>query len=240
MTSSLGQDDTNALRQIAQSPCAKALRRAMTANLSEALSRHGELLRVEGHLLGSGRVDATSPGGNGDDRQVAAGYLAQTVGSLLRSVVLLIDEEEFYAAAALARQLVETEYLLWVFAHEPGEAATWLNTSADERRAMWQPRHLRSRSQGRFLAKDYSMHCELGGHPTPEGMQALINTPDAAAGEVTLVDALGHAISSWESAGTFLAAEDTRGDVAAAIARWHEEDPLYAALAHPPEDSGGG
>lgn len=33
---------------------------------------------------------------------------------------------------------------------------------------MWMPRHLWSKSEGRFGAKDYQDHCERGGHPTPE------------------------------------------------------------------------
>jgi hypothetical protein len=41
-------------------------------------------------------------------------------GSLASGTIAVLRVENWYAAAALLRQVVEVEYLLWLFAEEPG------------------------------------------------------------------------------------------------------------------------
>jgi hypothetical protein len=142
--------------------------------LSAGFQHTGESLRIAGHLFGPQRVDGTSPFGNGDDRLVALGYLSGTAAALLSGAIELLERNNLYAAAALNRQLVEVEYLVWAFAEDQDEAAAWLRSGRHERQQRWQPRHLRDRSDGRFRGEDYAEHCELGGHPTPPGCRVLL------------------------------------------------------------------
>lgn len=218
------------VRESAMEPAARSVRHELADKLAVALGRRGQARHVEGYLLGSGRVDGNSLRGNGDDRLVAVGYLAQATGELFAGVVGLIAQRQCYAASALARQLVEMEYLLWAFETEHGDATVWLNSSADERRKMWQPRHLRERSDGRFPAKDYSLHCETGGHPTPDGMVALLNDRDGLTGELVLNDALGHALRCWRSVLAFGPSTEADDDVERIAIRWRGTDRLTAAI----------
>ena len=187
------------LDEAASDPGARSARRELCRVLVTAFEEMGRLLRVIGHVSGLGRVDGSSPFGNGDDRLVAMGYLSATAGSLLAGMSALFDDENLYAGAALSRQLVEVEYLMWAFAGDQEEASSWLRSTPDERRARWQPRHLRSRSRERFPGSDYGEHCEFGGHPTPKGVRALIDTRPIIK-EVLLDDAARHGVSIWEYA----------------------------------------
>lgn len=101
-----------------------------------------------------------------------------------------------YGAGALARQLVEVEYLAWAFCEDEEEARSWLRSSKQERHGRWQPRHLRERSQGRFRGADYAAHCESGGHPTPDGCARLLAADDVQR-ELVLADVLTHGWSAW-------------------------------------------
>ena len=102
--------------------------------------------------------------------------------------------------SALNRQLVEVEYLSWAFAEDQSEAASWLRSSREERLQFWQPRHVRSRSAGRFRSTDYASHCDLGGHPTPEGARALIGAErnQDTIIEVLFLETATHGISAWD------------------------------------------
>jgi|SRR5581483_1204959 len=97
------------------------------------------------------------------------------------SAAVLLEQDNLYGAAALLRQLVEAEYLAWAFAEDRVEAAAWLRSTNEKRREMWQPKHLRERSGGRFRAIDYAHHCECGGHPTPSAKRLLPGIASAIA-----------------------------------------------------------
>lgn len=148
-------------------------RRVICQDIATELSAIGQRLWLGGYLLGSDRVDGKSPFAFGDDAAVGLATVSQIGGELVGGAVLLLEQGRMYAAAVLIRQLVEIEYLAWAFAEDREEAAAWLRSSAESRRAMWQPRHLRDRSGGRFRANDYSHHCECGGHPTPTAKRLL-------------------------------------------------------------------
>jgi len=188
----------SAIRGAAEDRSAKDARRRLCNALSDAFETVGEALQTIGHIFGTDRVDESSPFGNGDDSLFALGHLSSTAASLIRGAVHLLDQQNTYAASALNRQLVEVEYLSWAFAEDRDEASSWLRSSRQERLARWQPRHLRDRSHGRFRGADYSEHCEIGGHPSPEGIRALITARNAATIELTFCEAAFHGSSTWD------------------------------------------
>jgi hypothetical protein len=99
----------------------------------------------------------------------ALGLVAQMAGELAVCEAQLYDAERWYAGAALVRQLIETEYLMFLFAIDHDEPERWLKASGKEARDMFAPAKMRERSAGRFNASEYSTHCEVGGHPRPAG-----------------------------------------------------------------------
>lgn len=216
-------------------------RRRLASALAEALCDAGDRLRVHGHIFGDGRVDGSSVFGNGDDRTVGLGYVSSTAGVLVHGSRTLLDSGNHYSGAALIRQLVEAEYLAWAFAEDTNEAAAWLSATPAQRKTAWQPRHLRDRSGGRFRGLDYSWHCELGGHPTPPGMRALLARSEAVL-ESQWYELSLHAESTWRyvCAGTAglasgplavsgdLAAEETWTEAREASEAWHRDDGLRA------------
>lgn len=99
----------------------------------------------------------------------AVAIVAQMAGELATGAAQLYDAERWYAGAALVRQLIETEYLLFLFATDAAEPERWLNATPKEAKTMFQPAEMRRRSAGRFLDSEYSTHCEIGGHPRLRG-----------------------------------------------------------------------
>jgi len=186
-----------AVRVVAEDARAKEARRQMCGALAVAFEAAGEYLLTIGHIFGSGRVDGTSAFGNGDDRLVGLGHLSTTARSLILGTVELLEHRNTYAASALTRQLVEVEYLSWAFAEDLDEAASWLRSDRQERLKRWQPRHLRDRSNGRFRGADYSEHCEIGGHPSPQGIRALIAGCTDQTIELLFTEAALHGTSAW-------------------------------------------
>lgn len=171
-----------------------ALRAQVVGRLIEGFNKAGEVLRTAGVILGPGRNDG---GRNGDDRLVGLGYIASTTAELLRGVDSLLAGDNVYAAAALVRQLVELEYLAWAFAEDQAEAASWLQSTHEDRLARWQPRHIRQRSADRFRGKDYGLHCERGGHPTPIGCRVLISGEQDINRASQHWEAAAHGSSTW-------------------------------------------
>lgn len=217
-----------------------ALRRGLCEALTPALKKAGEALWICGSVIGSDRVDGASPFGFGSDATVALGTVVQIAGELSAGVITLLEQGNRYGAAALLRQLVEVEYLTWAFAEDEDEAMNWLRSTKDERMRFWQPRHIRNRADGRFRGIDYALHCEKGGHPSPEGNRLLPghsgNEPDFFAWN----DLAFHGQSAWDY--TLTAAdkldygeeirETTEArELSAAEARRRTNDPLVPLLA---------
>jgi hypothetical protein len=107
--------------------------------LGEVLVDVGQLLHVTGNIIGPGRVDGSSKQGNGDDETVAVGALLQVGGELILGAVHLFASGQNYAGAALVRQLVEVEYLMWAFAENPKDAKKWLDSTPAERQRFFRP-----------------------------------------------------------------------------------------------------
>jgi hypothetical protein len=179
----------------------KSARAGLCLTLARSFQRTGEVLRLVGNIFGPQRVDGTSPFGNGEDGLVALGYLCHTAGYLISGATELLDRGNAYGASALNRQLVEVEYLAWAFAEDQEEAAAWLRSDRVERLQRWQPKHLRDRSHGRFRSTDYAEHCELGGHPTPQGARILVE-PSTATTQLLQLETANHGLSAWDYVGT--------------------------------------
>ena len=193
-----------------------------------------------GNLIGGDRAAGRSPFEHGSDATVGLATVVQVGGELIQSAAELMEAESLYAGAALLRQVVEVEYLAWAFAEDEEEAAAWLRSGPRERREMWQPRHLRDRSDGRFPASDYALHCEFGGHPTPSAVVLLPDHSVRGATGLWWFDLATHGVSIWEyvAAGAerlqYEELLNTIADehaLAGAVARWRERDPLHRASA---------
>ncbi len=99
----------------------------------------------------------------------ALAIVAQMGAELTVGAASLYEAEHWYAGAALVRQLIEVEYLLFLFAMDSEEPERWLAASADTARGMFKPAAMRKRSGDRFRASEYDSHCEMGGHPRLRG-----------------------------------------------------------------------
>jgi hypothetical protein len=127
---------------------------------------------------------------------------------------------------------------MWAFAEDQEEAASWLRSTRQDRQQRWQPRHLRQRSQGRFRGEDYGEHCEMGGHPTPNGVRALLSGDTAFTTEIVVSETANHGVSAWQylllATVVFaqqhdwdpmsLVPDDLAKAVGAAEARWRDMD----------------
>ena len=209
------------------------LRQRVGQKLGEALVNVGQLLHVTGNVVGPGRVDGSSERGNGDDETVAVGALLQVGGELTLGAVHLFALGQNYAGAALVRQIVEVEYLMWAFAENPNDAKKWLDSTPAERQKFFRPVVLRRRSGGRFLDKDYGHHCEMGGHPVPRSM-TLLGNADPAVVQLLVVDILLHGWRTADSAVQWSAKKDLAavvegrlGPARRGLRAWGERDPLY-------------
>ena len=76
------------------------------------------------------------------------------------------------------------------------DAERWLRSDRKIRESFFKPAKLREASKGRFRGKDYSFHCELGGHPVPTGSILLRN--EISTTELLLSDLLGHVGRIWD------------------------------------------
>ena len=148
-------------------------------------------------MFGGDRVAGISPFAFGSDATVGLATVTQVAGELCAGMLSLLEVENYYAVGALLRQLVEVEYLAWAFAEDDEEAARWMRSTKDERMKMWQPRHIRERSAGRFRASDYGEHCERGGHPTPDA-RSLLPDHKQAPSSLHWLELAIHGVSTWE------------------------------------------
>lgn len=179
-------------------PAACAARRLFAHTVGAALEDTGRLLFTAGHLFGPDRKAGASPFGHGNDREVGVAMASEISGELTLAAAALITSDQLYAAMALVRQIVEVEYLLWAFGSRKAEADAWLRSSHEERLQMWMPRHLRSKSEGRFGSKDYQDHCERGGHPTPEARFLLREHGARISAEAVWLEVAQHSVGCWD------------------------------------------
>lgn len=223
-----------------EDPKGRKVRVVLSEELACAFTKVGEYLSMAGSVIGPDRADGTSPFGFGSDATVGLGTVVQIAGELSSGIICLLEQGNRYAAAALLRQLVEVEYLTWAFAEDENEAMNWLRSDREERLRLWQPGHVRKRAEGRFRGSDYALHCEAGGHPTPEGNRLLRSTDQKEPDFFAWNELLFHGLSAWDYT---LAAADRLGyggeiralpeaeSLAVSREKRQAEDPLIAALA---------
>lgn len=232
-----GESLMNELTQALDDQGSQMSRSATVLALVPALGAAGKILWVGGYLIGSDRVSGESPYGFGSDATVGLATVAQVGGELIKGIVTLLVDDNRYAALTLLRQFVEVEYLAWAFAEDEPQAAEWLRSTHDERMDMWQPRHLRKKSKGRFRGKDYGSHCELGGHPTPKARMALPDHSNGVSANFCWYETAVHGVSVWNyldaAAGKLgyaeqLASLPPSDELTAAIGSWRETDLMLA------------
>jgi len=135
-----------------------------------ALRRHGNLagcVEFSGaisqvlHQAGSG----VAAFGLAEGSRRAVSLVMRMASEIARGAVTLFRERNWYGGAALVRQLVEVEYLVFLFTSDPNEPDRWLRASPSELRRQYRPAAMRARSGGRFKDAEYWTHCEVGRHP---------------------------------------------------------------------------
>ncbi|GAA3947916.1 hypothetical protein [Hymenobacter algoricola] len=99
----------------------------------------------------------------------------EIISELSEGIIKLLSNKLNYAASALLRQLVETQYLLFLFSKEINEASKWLDSDSEQIRKYFNPSLMRKRCDGKFRNEEYWKHCEIGGHPNPAGRKVLKN-----------------------------------------------------------------
>jgi hypothetical protein len=166
--------------------------------ISGAFSAYGHELYYFGSFLGPDRVKGRTHRGYGDDRVVAFGALLEIAGELGGGATALLDESRLYAAAALLRQLVEVEYLLWAFSANEEVARDWLQSDRDTLLKFFSPATIRGRSNGEFRASEYQFHCNFGGHPSPDSTRLLVPHGHCLPAGVIWADLANHLQRIWD------------------------------------------
>jgi hypothetical protein len=181
-------------------------------------------------------------GGNPNEKTLdsvdAIGFLLQMTGELMFASANLLSKGEFYAGAALLRQVTEIEYLTWAIKENHRTAENWLQSTHEERMSLFAPVQLRRTSRGRFLDKDYRDHCELGGHPTLRGI-ALLGGKELGVAQGNLVDLLTHCWRIWDQVTAWSAnfprarrvVAQSHSQISGRLNDWGKQDPIYKAMA---------
>jgi hypothetical protein len=156
----------------------------------------------------------------------------QMSAELATALVNVLEHANWYAAASLIRQLIETEYLMWTFAEAKGTAKDWLDASPEQLRQTWTPAAMRKRSGGRFRDHEYWTHCDLGGHPAPKARFLLPEHDTWIDRRFVWVDFLQHMHALWRDTGRCLDAldhsalgvTDTWRRAGSSLAVWRERE----------------
>lgn len=167
----------------------------------------------------------------------AMGFLLQMTGELMFASANLLSKGEFYAGAALLRQVTEIEYLTWAIKENHRTAEKWLKSTHEERMSSFAPVKLRRTSRGRFLDKDYRDHCELGGHPTPRGT-TLLGGREVGVAQGNLVDLLTHCWRIWDQVAAWSVnfprarhvITQLHSRISVRLNDWGKQDPIYKLM----------
>lgn len=178
------QDPRDTIRLAAKDDSLTKIRSELARFAAETFSDAGQEIHVLGSL-------------NRSDETVAVAILLRIASQLVSASADMLIDGRPYAAAALVRQIVEVEYLAWAIATREGDGERWLRSDRRQREEFFTPAKLRKAAQGTFRGKDYSYHCELGGHPVPSGASGLLDG-DPAVNQLLLADMLGHAGRIWD------------------------------------------
>jgi hypothetical protein len=94
------------------------------------------------------RADAN---GNTLDSVDAMGFLLQMTGKLMFASANLLSKRQYYAGAALLRQVTEIEYLTWSIKENHRTIEHWLRSTHKEQMSSFAPVQLRRTARGRFF-----------------------------------------------------------------------------------------
>jgi hypothetical protein len=171
----------------------------VAAGIADALQEVSACLVTGGMLFGPDRVAGRTQWGYGDERVVGLAVVAEIAAALAVDSVTLLRRDRRYGAATLMRQVIECEYLMWLFVHNDEEARHWLNADQRELRTIFAPHRIRELSGGRFDPDEYHEHCLLGGHPSPQARALLPMHALAAPGDVLWKDLTLHLSRTWRT-----------------------------------------
>jgi hypothetical protein len=117
---------------------------------------------------------------------ILSGMAAKTALGALE----LYHAENWYAGAALTRQLVEHHYLSAYFAQDLSRVDAWLGADERQLRNLFSPAKMRE--AGGFTKTDYSAHCTWGGHPNPRGTWLIAKDVEMPRSSLLLIDLAQH------------------------------------------------
>jgi hypothetical protein len=226
---------------------AQSARETLCGLLNDALTDYGLKLYAFGKAIGGG-VD------NAQDSElksllkscVGLAHVIQIAGELGVASVSLLREDRAYASFALVRQIVECEYLCRAFSDDPDEARDWYDTTRAQRLRLWSPSRMRKRSNGEFRDKDYAVHCELGGHPTPRAVQLLRPTRTTPLNSIWLELTI-HLANTWSHTTRAIpdlarplldrrpGPQGTSAEVTYSVNEWLATEPAIKAADHLPD-----
>ena len=172
-----------------------------------------------------------------DNGARAISIVTRIAASVLAGILALDEKKNYYPVATLVRQLVEIEYLLYAFSHGHRLTDDWIGSDPDKRLKIFQPRHLYDLEGSPFRKQDYKLHCEHGGHPTPDGIW-LTNLSDEDA-EKLLCEALSHSKHILICLEKWLVSQGREGNseelvlwdnIRESFAAWSDHDPIFQSL----------
>ncbi|GAA4716028.1 hypothetical protein APR04_004946 [Promicromonospora umidemergens] len=162
---------------------------------------------------------------------------------LAEAAVTMAARRRYYAVGAVVRQLIECEYLLTLFCSDLDHARRWGESTPTEIRNSFSPQKMRN-LVGKFSNEEYWGHCEVGGHPAPNGARLLEKLDPArqtwpVAGAELAIDLGLHLRRIWSAVDALLIGhhvryERVRGDqrrrAEEAWVTWRASDPVVEAL----------
>lgn len=151
------------------------------------------LAEAGGFLTTLGYMSIKASVESGEDAHRANATCVQILGNLLRGQRSLLADDNYYSAAALGRQVIETTHLLDYLRRNPDRATFWMTAGDSEVRAAqdFKPWALRAALQ--VSGAPYSNHCALGGHPRASARDLL---PGSSFAHRTLpIDGVDHQVT---------------------------------------------
>lgn len=169
----------------------------------------------------------------------ATAVVIEMASELVSGAIREIDDDRRFAASALIRQLLESEYLLRAFGQEFSQASKWARSSSEDIRRLFRPATMRQ--IGGFSNTEYWNHCDMGGHPSPRGRVLLRYSPAVPKDEAEMMaasiwgDLAQHLRRLWLTTDELLVREHARYEsvrscdrdpVNELIELWDDRDPL--------------
>lgn len=184
--------------------------------LGQALGSTSQILRVSGYMMRDKRLEAAS-------------ILTEIASDLIKATGTLLEANLPYAAAVLIRQLIEVEYLAWLFSQDATESERWLTSDSDTLRRAFAPSTIRKRSDGKFSASEYASHCEVGGHPHPRARALLSSWSEGSTNRWMWTELARHSWRVWAHVAVIVKPKaeipaKVLEDVESAYERWKAAD----------------